>query len=206
MVAFGAGLAFGGSGRFAAAERARRLAARLDVAEARGQLLDARVSLYNVNFGDASRHFEEARRRCGGCASATRTWARMPPPEASRRAIEHVDEAQRLAAKLDQAANAKANEALEAIQRRGVAVDAISASRPSLRPVTFRSDAGSADCVIDHRLAILENRAELFHQAAGRRVFRRAAIRRRASRGVLEADLHPDGAVAENLRPRVDVR
>ena len=31
-------------------------------------------------------------------------------------ALEHVEEAQRLAAKLDQAANAKANEALEAIR------------------------------------------------------------------------------------------
>ena len=33
----------------------------LDLAEARGHLLDARVSLYNVNFGDASRQFEEAK-------------------------------------------------------------------------------------------------------------------------------------------------
>ena len=61
IVTLGLGYAWGASGRFTlttALDETRQL---LDLAEARGHLLDARVSLYNVNFGDASREFEEAK-------------------------------------------------------------------------------------------------------------------------------------------------
>ena len=57
----GIGYAWGGSGRFTLQTALDEARERLDIAEARGHLLDARVSLYNVNFGDASRHFEEAK-------------------------------------------------------------------------------------------------------------------------------------------------
>ena len=116
IVAAGIGYAMGGSGRFALQSALDEARERLDVAEARGQLLEARVSLYNVNFGDASRHFEDSKaplrrlrdryQRIGKNAAASSVGAAMA----------HVEEGQRLAGKLDQAANTKANDALEALR------------------------------------------------------------------------------------------
>jgi hypothetical protein len=116
IVAAGIGYAMGGSGRFSLQTALDDARERLDVAEARGQLLEARVSLYNVNFGDASRHFEDSKaplrrlrdryQRLGKNASANSVGAAMA----------HVEEGQRLAGKLDQAANSRANDALEAIR------------------------------------------------------------------------------------------
>ena len=116
LVVLGFGYVWGASGRGAlqsALDDTRQL---LDLSEARGHVLDARVSLYNMNFGDASRKLDEAKvplRRMrqrfvdDGNDSAVRSLAA---------ALEHVDEAQRLAGRLDQAANSKAGEALEAIR------------------------------------------------------------------------------------------
>ncbi len=116
VVAIGLGYAWGASGRLAIQGALDDTRQQLDLAEARGHLLDARVSLYNMNFGDASRRFEEAK------APLRRTRERYSDEnkdEAARAiatALEHVDEAQRLANKLEQAANTKAGEALEAIR------------------------------------------------------------------------------------------
>ncbi|MEP6916739.1 MAG: hypothetical protein ABJC89_13895 [Acidobacteriota bacterium] len=116
MVCLGLGFAWGASGRIglqSAADDARR---QLDTMEARGQLLEARVSLYGNNFGDASRHLEDAKvplRRLkaryqqeGGRDAALRVDA----------ALAQLDEAQRLAGKLDSTANAKAGETLETLR------------------------------------------------------------------------------------------
>lgn len=116
IVVLGLGYAWGASGRMAIRSALDETRQQLDVAEARGHVLDARVSLYNMNFGDASRRLEDAkvplrrvRQRCvdEGRDDAVRSVSA---------ALEHVDEAQRLAGKLDQAANSKAGEALEAIR------------------------------------------------------------------------------------------
>ena len=116
IVLVGLGYAWGASGRRALQTAVDDTHQQLDVADARGQLLDARVALYNMNFGDASRRFEEAKvplRRIrqryvdGGQDDAARSLAA---------ALERVDEAQRLAGKLDQASNSKAGEALEALK------------------------------------------------------------------------------------------
>jgi hypothetical protein len=116
IVVLGLGYAWGTSGRGtmqAALDEARQ---RLDIADARALVLDARVSLYNNNFGDASRRFEEAKdpiRRIrqrfvdAGSTDAVRSISA---------ALEHLEEAQRLAGKLDPGANSKAGEALEAVK------------------------------------------------------------------------------------------
>ena len=116
LVLLGFGYVWGASGRReiqAALDATRQ---QFDVAEARGHVLDARVSLYNMNFGDASRRLEDAKvplRRIqqryvdAGSDDAVRSVTA---------ALDRVDEAQRLAGKLDQAANSKAGEALEAIR------------------------------------------------------------------------------------------
>ena len=116
IITLGIGYVWGASGRFSLANALDDSKQQLDLAEARGHLLDARVSLYNVNFGDATRHFEEVKaplrraqeryQRIGDTAAAGRIAA----------ALEHATEGQRLSGKLDQTANTKAGDALEAIK------------------------------------------------------------------------------------------
>ena len=116
LVVLGLGYAWGVSGRSSLQTSLDDARQRLDMAEARALVLDARVSLYNNNFGDASRRFEDAKdplRRIrqryvdGGNTDSVRSLSA---------AIEHLEEAQRLAGKLDPAANSKAGEALEAVR------------------------------------------------------------------------------------------
>jgi hypothetical protein len=116
IVLLGFGYMWGSSGRGALQTALDDARQRLDIAEARGHLLDARVSLYNMNFGDASRQFEEAK---GPFRRIRQHYVDEGNDDAVRAVsagLEHVDEAQRLAGKLDPAANSKAGEALEALR------------------------------------------------------------------------------------------
>jgi hypothetical protein len=116
IVTLGLGYAWGASGRFSltkALDDSRQL---LDLAEARGYILDARVSLYNVNFGDASRQFEEAKAPLRRAQDRYQSAGKNAAANSIAAALESAAEGQRLAAKLDQTANAKAADALEAIK------------------------------------------------------------------------------------------
>jgi hypothetical protein len=116
IIAVGIGYAMGGSGRFTLQNALDDARARLDIAEARSDLLEARVSLYNVNFGDASRHFEEAKAPLRRVRERYQSIGKNAAAGTIAAAIAHAEEGQRLAGKLDQSANAKANDALEAIR------------------------------------------------------------------------------------------
>jgi hypothetical protein len=116
VIAVGIGYAMGGSGRFTLQHALDETRAQLDIAEARGYLLEARVSLYNVNFGDASRHFEEAKAPLRRVRERYQSDGKNAAAATIAAAIAHAEEGQRLAGKLDQTANAKANDALEAIR------------------------------------------------------------------------------------------
>lgn len=116
IIAVGMGYAMGGSGRFTLQNALDETRAQLDIAEARGYLLEARVSLYNVNFGDASRHFEEAKAPLRRVRERYQSVGKNAAAGTIAAAIAHAEEGQRLAGKLDQSANAKANDALEAIR------------------------------------------------------------------------------------------
>jgi C4-dicarboxylate-specific signal transduction histidine kinase len=116
VVIAGIGYAMGGSGRYQLQSSIDETRERLDVAEARGHLLEARVSLYNVNFGDASKHFEESKAPLRRVRDRFQRVGKNAAAGSISAAMAHVDEAQRLAGKLDQASNAKANDALEAIR------------------------------------------------------------------------------------------
>ena len=116
IVTLGIGYAWGASGRGALTSSLDEARQQLDLAEARGHLLDARVSLYNVNFGDASRHFEEAKPPLRRAQDRYQNAGSSPAAVSIAAALEHTAEAQRLAGKLDQTANAKAGDALEAIR------------------------------------------------------------------------------------------
>jgi hypothetical protein len=116
IVAFGMGYAWGSSGRGSLNNALDDTSQLLDVAEGRGHLLDARVSLYNVNFGDASRQFEEAKVALQRVQERYQKDGNKAAAESIAAAIARTDEAQRLAAKLDQTANTKAAQALDAIK------------------------------------------------------------------------------------------
>jgi hypothetical protein len=116
VVCFGVGFGWGAAGQRglqAALDDARQ---QLDLAEARGQILDARVSLYNNNFGDASRHFEDAKPPLRRVKARYHDASRNDAASGIDAALGHVDEGQRLSGKLDQSANTKAGEALEALR------------------------------------------------------------------------------------------
>jgi len=116
LVTLGLGYAWGASGRFSIQNALNDARQQLDLAEARGALLESRVSLYNVNFGDASRHFEEAKAPLRRARERYQQVGKNAAAGSITAALEHLEEGQRLSAKLDQAANNKANDALQAIK------------------------------------------------------------------------------------------
>jgi hypothetical protein len=116
IVAFGIGYGWGSSGRSPIEDALSQSRLQLDLAEARGHLLDARVSLFNVNFGDASKHFEEAKTPLGSVRDRLQKDGDRDAAAKIGTALDQIAEAQKLAAKLDQTANAKAGEALETIK------------------------------------------------------------------------------------------
>jgi hypothetical protein len=116
IVCLGLGYAWGASGRGVVQTALEQSRQQLDLAEARGALLDARVSLYNNNVGDASRRLEEAKGPLRKVKERYQDAGRSDAASSIDAALGHVDEAQRLAGKLDPAANTRAGEALEAIR------------------------------------------------------------------------------------------
>jgi hypothetical protein len=119
MVCLGLGYAWGASGRRVLETALDDSRQRLDLAEARGALLDARVSLYNNNFGDASRRFEDAKQPLRRVRARYQEAREGEAASSIDAALVHVEEAQRLAGQLDPAANSRAGEALEAIRVAG---------------------------------------------------------------------------------------
>jgi hypothetical protein len=116
VVCLGLGYAWGASGRAVVQTALEDSRQQLDLAEARGALLDARVSLYNNNFGDASRRFEESKDPLRRVKERYQDDGNSAAAASIDAALGSVEEAQRLAGKLDPGANTRAGEALEAIK------------------------------------------------------------------------------------------
>src|SRR5687767_13062757 len=116
VVCLGLGFGWGASGQRGLQSALDDARQQLDLAEARSQILDARVSLYNNNFGDASRHFEDAKPPLRRVKQRHQDDGQRDAAARIDAALGHVEEGQRLAGKLDQAANAKAGDALEALK------------------------------------------------------------------------------------------
>jgi hypothetical protein len=116
IVCFGLGFAYGTSGRGELQGTVDGIKQQLDLAEARGEILDGRVSLYNNNFGDASRHFESAKAPLQRVKQRYQDESKRDAVASIDTAASLLDEAQKMAAKLDPAANNKAGQALEAIK------------------------------------------------------------------------------------------
>lgn len=93
-------------------------ASALQAAELRGELLgaraavlDARVAIYSVNFGEASGHLENARGLLRRGHERLRLLGRADDLVHAETALAAIDDAQRMAGKLDQSANTRAGDA-----------------------------------------------------------------------------------------------
>ena len=116
IVVLGLGFPWGASGRRTAEGALDEARQQLDLAEARGRILEARVSLYNVNFGDAQRQLEDAKVPLTRARDRYQQDGKRDSAEGLSAALARLQDAQRLAGRLDQNANTQANEALKAIQ------------------------------------------------------------------------------------------
>jgi hypothetical protein len=115
LVALGAGWAWGASGR-SDLNRALRIAElRDDLLAGRAAVLDARLDIYSVNFGEASRHLEAARSALRGADARLNGLDRRDDATRLKTALTKIDEAQRMAGKLNQDANALAADAAKTI-------------------------------------------------------------------------------------------
>ena len=116
IVCLGAGFIWGNSGRSTLQTTLDDAKLQLDLAEARGESLEGRVSLYNNNFGEASRHFENAKAPLERLKERYGDAGKRDAATSIDSASHQVGEAQQMAGKLDPAANNKAGQALEAIK------------------------------------------------------------------------------------------
>ena len=101
-------------GVWSGADTARALQAselRVELLAARAAVLDARVAIYSVNFGEASRHLENARGLLQRADERLRRQDRADDLTRIAAAQASIDEAQSLAGQLDQSANTRAGDA-----------------------------------------------------------------------------------------------
>jgi hypothetical protein len=82
---------------------------------ARAATLDARVAVYSVNFGEASRHLKDARGLLRRADERLKSLGRDNEVKQLETALAGIDDAQRLAGKLDQNANSRAGEAAKVL-------------------------------------------------------------------------------------------
>ncbi len=115
LVAFGAGWAWGTAGKGEINRALRNAEVRGGLLEARSAVLDARVDIYGVNFGDASRHLEGARRALREVDTQLKSLNRQDDAARLESALTKIDEAQRMAGSLNQDANALAADAAKTI-------------------------------------------------------------------------------------------
>jgi hypothetical protein len=115
LVALGAGWVWGASGK-SDLNRALRIAELRDgLLEGRAAVLDARLDIYSVNFGDASRHFEAARDALRAAEARLTDLGHREDAKRLALVLTRIDEAQRMAGQLNQDANAVAADAAKTI-------------------------------------------------------------------------------------------
>ena len=115
LVALGVGWAWGASGRSDTTRALRIAELRGGLLEGRAAVLDARLDIYSVNFGDASRHFEAARTALRAADARLNDLGRREDATRLKTAVTRIDEAQRMAGQLNQNANALAADAAKTI-------------------------------------------------------------------------------------------
>jgi len=115
IVALGMGWAWGMSGRAAVTHALQTAELRDSLLAGRGAVLEARLDIYSVNFGEASRHLEAARTALGSASARLDNLGRQEDSKRLGMALTRIDDAQRMAGKLNQDANALAADAAKTI-------------------------------------------------------------------------------------------
>jgi len=115
VVALLAGWIWGASGRSDMARALQTSELRGELLGARAAVLDARVAIYSINFGEASRHLEDARGLLGRAHVRLKGLGRDDEVRLVQTALASIDDAQRMAGKLDQSANSRAGEAAKMV-------------------------------------------------------------------------------------------
>jgi hypothetical protein len=110
-----AGWMWGASGKAAVTLERRVSAERADFAEARADLLDARLSLLGSNFGDAAKSLDRARRIIADVQVRLRETGQAERAGRVEIVLSRVRDAERLAAALDRTAADAAAQALQAL-------------------------------------------------------------------------------------------
>ena len=111
VVALLAGWIWGRSGQSAMAGALQTSELRGELRGARAAVLDARVAIYNVNFGEASKHLEGARGLLRRADERLKSLGHDAEVRQVQTALTTLDDAQRMAGKLDQSANSRAGDA-----------------------------------------------------------------------------------------------
>lgn len=115
LAALGVGWAWGASGRSDLHRAVQIAELRDDLLEARIAVLDTRLDIYGVNFGDASRHLEAARAALHAAVTRLNDLDRQDDATRLKVALTRIDEAQQMAGKLNQDANSLAADAAKTI-------------------------------------------------------------------------------------------
>jgi hypothetical protein len=105
------GWLYGWSGGRSASSALETTRLRTCLLQARLQILDARVNLYSVNFGDASRNLEYSKTELTTARGLLEQAGRRDLVDKIDAALAGTRQAQELAAKLSQDANGRAGEA-----------------------------------------------------------------------------------------------
>jgi hypothetical protein len=111
LVALLAGWIWGAAGRSAMAGALQASELRGDLLAARAAVLDARVAIYSLNFGEASSHLDNARGLLNRPNDRLKSLGRNDEVTRVQMAQASIDEAQRMASRLDQVANTRAGAA-----------------------------------------------------------------------------------------------
>lgn len=120
LVAIGAGWVWGASGKSSVDQERRRLEQRADFETGRAAVLEGRVSLFLNNFGDASKHFEQARIALEHLQTVLREVGQAERAGRIEIALSNLKDAVRLSAQLDGNAQNAATAALQALSAVGI--------------------------------------------------------------------------------------
>jgi hypothetical protein len=115
VLAAALGWLYGWSGSRAATSQLEETRLRMSLLTARVQILDARVNIYSVNFGDASRNLEYSKPSLTTARALLENAGRRDLVDKIDAALRSTTEAQQLASKLSQDANGRAGEAASLI-------------------------------------------------------------------------------------------
>ena len=124
VVAVGAGWLWGASGSWGTQRALRVATLQQELTEGHDALLAARLDIYSVNFGEASRHFESSRTLLTRAAGHLKEFDRDQDAARIEEALTGLTDAQRLAGNLDQNANSRAADVAK------VVAEVISAAPP----------------------------------------------------------------------------